>query len=121
VAVANNAPPDTELIGIDISDRLFPIGEVGERIKCYKKSITLQPSTDWTGTFSFIHQRLLFGGLRQDEWPRAISNMYRMLKPGGYVQLGEIGVYVFFVPLFWSAFILIPVFFFCVVCKEVLP
>ncbi|KAF8491768.1 hypothetical protein JB92DRAFT_2819270 [Gautieria morchelliformis] len=45
----------------------------------------------WTNSFDLVHQRLLITALRRREWPVALSEIFRVLKPGGWAQLGEIG------------------------------
>ena len=47
-------------------------------------------SDQWTSKFSFVHQRFLTGGIRASEWPLVISEFYRVLQPGGSVQLMEL-------------------------------
>ncbi|CAO3637739.1 unnamed protein product [Mucor hiemalis] len=39
--------------------------------------------------FDFIHQRLLILGLTGDDWTSTLDNLYKVLKPGGYIELGE--------------------------------
>lgn len=51
-------------------------------------SITLFPA-DWANTFVLIHQRPLVAGLQAYQWKEALSEMYRVLTPGGWVQLFE--------------------------------
>jgi len=50
--------------------------------------VTSLPS-EWSGKFDLINQRFLFGALLAKEWPTALSEMHRVLKPGGTVQLIE--------------------------------
>lgn len=45
----------------------------------------------WEKSFDVVHQRLLISALRSSEWPTAIRELFRVLKPGGWVQLGELG------------------------------
>ncbi|KAG0736642.1 hypothetical protein G6F23_010828 [Rhizopus arrhizus] len=40
-------------------------------------------------TFDFVHMRLLVYALRKDEWPVAIKEAIRVVKPGGILQLVE--------------------------------
>jgi len=43
-------------------------------------------SLDWSNKFSFVHQRLLYGGLRASEWPVALSEIFRISEPGDATQ-----------------------------------
>lgn len=45
----------------------------------------------WNDRFKLVHQRLLVGALLRTEWPVALREIYRVLKPGGWVQLTEAG------------------------------
>lgn len=45
----------------------------------------------WEKSFDIVHQRLLIAALKTPEWPIAISELFRVLKPGGWIQLGEVG------------------------------
>jgi hypothetical protein len=51
-------------------------------------SITSLPE-DWNNTVTLIHQRLLVVALQAEQWKAAVSEMYRVLAPGGWVQLFE--------------------------------
>lgn len=52
-------------------------------------SATTLPSY-WTSKFSLVNQRLLILALTKAEWKKVISEIYRVLKPGGYAQFVEI-------------------------------
>lgn len=41
-------------------------------------------------TFDYIHQRLLILGLTDKDWDSALKELYRVLKPGGYIDLAEV-------------------------------
>jgi ubiquinone/menaquinone biosynthesis C-methylase UbiE len=41
-------------------------------------------------SFDFIHMRFFMAALRRNEWPVAIKEAYRLLKPGGGLQLCEL-------------------------------
>lgn len=47
--------------------------------------------TIWENSFDYVHQRLLVGALKTSEYQEAINQMYRVLRPGGWIQLGEFG------------------------------
>ncbi|KLO06587.1 hypothetical protein SCHPADRAFT_923144 [Schizopora paradoxa] len=86
---AEHFSPSAILHGIDIERRLFP-PEHPSNVSFSLNSITSLP-LQWTGKFDFVHQRLLIAALRKDEWVTAISSMHRILRPGGWIQLGEVG------------------------------
>lgn len=44
----------------------------------------------WSDEFDLVHQRLLLAGLKVLEWPKAISEDFRVLKSGGYIHLVEV-------------------------------
>ncbi|KAI8088087.1 S-adenosyl-L-methionine-dependent methyltransferase [Gilbertella persicaria] len=55
----------------------FAIGNIANKI----------PFPD--NTFDYIHQRLLVFGMTNEDWENALKELYRVLKPGGYVELAE--------------------------------
>ncbi|KAJ7574879.1 S-adenosyl-L-methionine-dependent methyltransferase [Mycena floridula] len=75
------------MFAIDIESRLFPKGHPSN-IQFSLESITNLPA-EWTETFTFVHQRLLMIALQIPQWPIALKEIYRVLKPGGWVQLAE--------------------------------
>lgn len=77
------------LQGTDIEARLFP-PQPPSNISLSVGSVLDMPSA-WTNTFDLVHQRLLIAALRRSEWPIALSQIFRILKPGGWVQLAEVG------------------------------
>ncbi|KAG0818888.1 hypothetical protein G6F20_001187 [Rhizopus arrhizus] len=46
-------------------------------------------------TFDFVNMRLLVYALRAEEWPMAIQEVIRVVKPGGMIQLCEGGLEVY--------------------------
>jgi ubiquinone/menaquinone biosynthesis C-methylase UbiE len=43
-------------------------------------------------SFDFVHQRLLITAIPRDRWPAVISELVRITRPGGWVELAECGV-----------------------------
>ncbi|KXN86226.1 Demethylmenaquinone methyltransferase, partial [Leucoagaricus sp. SymC.cos] len=82
-------PSSTELIGIDIVDKLFPARETLPSNVTFQITSILDLPNEWANKFTFVHQRFLGAALRSPEWVTAINNMYRVLEPGGWVQLLE--------------------------------
>lgn len=77
-----------KLYGCDVSPNNFSKHHA-ENISFCLASVTSLPP-DWSDKFDLIHQRLLFGGIHSSEWPIALSEIHRVLKPGGGVQLLEL-------------------------------
>lgn len=84
--VATTLPSTAELHGIDISSEQFPSTDTPSNVHFSIASITNLPQ-QWTGHFDFIHQRFLINGLQAFEWPKALHNYLRVLRPGGHVLL----------------------------------
>ncbi|KAI9366412.1 S-adenosyl-L-methionine-dependent methyltransferase [Pilaira anomala] len=79
--------PNSKFYGIDINNTFpneskpencdFVLGNVSEEI----------PFPD--NTFDYIHQRLLVLGLTSEMWERNLKELFRVLKPGGYIEIKE--------------------------------
>ncbi|KAF5392908.1 hypothetical protein D9757_001061 [Collybiopsis confluens] len=73
---------------IDISDKQFP-KEHPPEIHFSLQSVTDLPSK-WNERFSYAHQRLLVLALDKSLWRKAARELFRVLKPGGWLELVEI-------------------------------
>ncbi|KAI8808741.1 S-adenosyl-L-methionine-dependent methyltransferase [Cladochytrium replicatum] len=40
-------------------------------------------------TFDYVHQQFLIAGIKAEQWPHAIAELCRVLKPGGYLDIVE--------------------------------
>jgi hypothetical protein len=40
-------------------------------------------------SFDFVHQRLLVAALRAEDWPKAVAELVRLTRPGGWTELVE--------------------------------
>jgi len=87
IDLANQKPKSIEIHAADISPSNFPPSHPLNVHFCIASAASLPP--EWTGKFDFINQRFLFGALLAKEWPKALSEFHRTLKPGGAVQLIE--------------------------------
>ncbi|KAF8174321.1 S-adenosyl-L-methionine-dependent methyltransferase [Mycena galopus ATCC 62051] len=85
--MAQSVGPAVHICGVDIASRMFPESPP-KNVSFQVESVTSLPS-DWTDTFTLVHQRLLMMALQIPEWPQALGEIYRVLRPGGWVQLGE--------------------------------
>ncbi|KAJ9256291.1 hypothetical protein DTO195F2_6016 [Paecilomyces variotii] len=77
-----------QLVGVDIENRMYPAEYPPQMSFEVGSVLELPPS--WGNNFTLVHQRLLLAGLKVSEWPIAISEDFRVLKSGGYVQLVEV-------------------------------
>ncbi|KAJ7574876.1 S-adenosyl-L-methionine-dependent methyltransferase [Mycena floridula] len=84
---AKSVDRSVSLNAIDIEPRLFP-NSAPKNIQFSIGSILNLPS-HWENTFTLVHQRLLILALQIPEWPKALGEIYRVLRPGGWVQLAE--------------------------------
>ncbi|KAF9075063.1 S-adenosyl-L-methionine-dependent methyltransferase [Rhodocollybia butyracea] len=85
--VAHKVHPNVSLTGIDISERLFPT-QHPRNVTFAVHTVTCLPES-WSNRFKLVNQRLLFGALTSEQWGMALSELYRVLKPGGWIQLLE--------------------------------
>ncbi|KIK57589.1 hypothetical protein GYMLUDRAFT_46149 [Collybiopsis luxurians FD-317 M1] len=72
---------------IDISDKQFPATHPSN-VHFSVHSVVNLPA-EWSGTFSYAHQRLLVGAMNDLRWRKAVSELFRVLSPGGWVELLE--------------------------------
>lgn len=42
-------------------------------------------------SFTFVHQRYMIGAIPTDRWPATVSELKRLTKPGGWIELVEAG------------------------------
>ena len=85
--LAQRVPESAQLVGCDASAINFP-KEVPGNVRLLTSSVTRLPE-EWTNTFTFINQRFLLLALSASDWPLALSEHYRVLRPGGHTQLIE--------------------------------
>lgn len=82
---------DVHYYGIDITQKLFPVlnDDVASRLHLSGGNI-LKLEDEWSKrVYKLVNQRLLIAGLSAEDWKTAIDNIYKVLSPGGWVQLVE--------------------------------
>lgn len=84
--MAKTVPATTELIGVDIQSRTFPQPSTLPPNLQFRVHSVVDLPKEWTNKFDLVHQRLLCLGLRDAEWHKALGEIYRVLKPGGWFQ-----------------------------------
>ncbi|KIK55602.1 hypothetical protein GYMLUDRAFT_230967 [Collybiopsis luxurians FD-317 M1] len=76
--------------GFDITNRQFPRNHP-PNIHFSLHSVADLPA-EWNGTFLYAHQRLMVSALSDSLWRKAASELFRVLVPGGWLELVEIEV-----------------------------
>jgi ubiquinone/menaquinone biosynthesis C-methylase UbiE len=102
--------PKSKFHGVDISS-VFPDSMKPDNVEFLVGNVAQTlPYPD--NTFDYIHQRLLMAGLTSEDWSnvgthykhndhpysnsffllhkKALKELYRILKPGGYIELAEV-------------------------------
>ncbi|EJD54147.1 S-adenosyl-L-methionine-dependent methyltransferase [Auricularia subglabra TFB-10046 SS5] len=88
--LASHLPDTVSLEGIDTSPHLFPPpSSVPPNITFSQYSILDLPQS-FSSAFALVHQRLVIGAIRAEDWPDLLHTHFRLLRPGGWVQLCEI-------------------------------
>lgn len=88
MALSKQAQETVQIDAVDIFPNMFPKYRPSN-VNFLQGSITAL-SPNWSDTYSFVHQRLLLGGLRAVEWPVVVSEYFRVLRPGGSIQFCEL-------------------------------
>ncbi|KAJ3710861.1 hypothetical protein C8R42DRAFT_729073 [Lentinula raphanica] len=74
---------------IDISSAQFPANHPPQ-VHFSVNSVVNLPNPEWSDTFSYAHQRLLVAAMNDSRWRSAVPELFRVLRPGGWVELIEI-------------------------------
>ncbi|RUS26923.1 S-adenosyl-L-methionine-dependent methyltransferase [Jimgerdemannia flammicorona] len=82
--------PEVKFFGVDIA-RMFPADIKPPNIMFMSQVNILDGLPFETGKFDFVQMRQMNLAILKEDWPHVISEIYRVLKPGGYIQLLEIG------------------------------
>ncbi|MCJ1335609.1 hypothetical protein MMC09_000881 [Bachmanniomyces sp. S44760] len=86
IEVAENYP-DCTVIGIDISPHMR-FDDTPENFWPQLDDLNRR-FTFPTNSFDLIHSRLVVGGINRGRWPSYLRDMFRVLRPGGWVQMVE--------------------------------
>ncbi len=81
--------PNSIIHGIDINGKMFPT--VRPLNTSFAVASVLQLPAAWTNRFDFVHQRFLVWALSTEEWMQGLHEAFRVLHPGGWLQIVEPG------------------------------
>ncbi|KAK8051313.1 hypothetical protein PG993_002698 [Apiospora rasikravindrae] len=90
--------PQCQVYGVDVSTEMmpmygyYPINLHLEQADLNEGSMVLNMRSlaYHDNTFDLVHSRLLAGGINTERWPSYLRDLYRVLVPGGWVQMVEI-------------------------------
>ncbi|SJL10197.1 uncharacterized protein ARMOST_13581 [Armillaria ostoyae] len=85
--LAKEVSPSISLTAIDIQSKIFP-KSFPRNVIFSIHSVTELPG-EWTDSYSLVNQRVLYAALTESQWIAALSEIYRVLAPGGWVQIIE--------------------------------
>lgn len=88
--------PQAEFHLIDLSSSLYLSADRTKPHNCYFKAhnaLDRLPFED--DTFDFIHHRGMGLAYREEDWGRVMNELYRILKPGGWIELCESDVTIY--------------------------
>lgn len=78
--------PNSTFVGVD-QEEVSPMSDVPSNCNFMRGNILNLPFAD--NTFDFTFQRLLLFAFTPAEWEIAVSELVRVTKPGGWVELFE--------------------------------
>jgi ubiquinone/menaquinone biosynthesis C-methylase UbiE len=91
--------PSARVIGMDlVPPAVDEAAILGHGLDQRPRNYTFAPGNVLEGlpfpdtSFDFVHQRLLITAIPQDCWPYVIRELVRVTRPGGWVELAELGV-----------------------------
>jgi SAM-dependent methyltransferase len=90
-----NEFPKSKFYGIDIS----PISPAGSALPPPAHVVQLdlrniaKTLSYPDNFFDYIHQRLLVTALTSEDWNNVLKELFRVLKPGGYIELAELSFF----------------------------
>ncbi|KAK0467082.1 S-adenosyl-L-methionine-dependent methyltransferase [Desarmillaria tabescens] len=87
LSLAEEVPASVSIDAFDIQSNIFP-ESFPPNIHFSLHSVTNLPG-EWSDTYSLVNQRFLFTALTEPQWKAALLEIFRVLAPGGWVQLVE--------------------------------
>ena len=77
--------PDSAVVGLDLEPSK-PDAPANYR---FVRGNVLQGLPFETGSFDFVHQRLLIAGIPLRKWQEVVADLVRVARPGGWIELME--------------------------------
>ncbi len=86
--------PEARVVGLDIvpptnvAPMLASLGPLAANVSFVAADL-LQPLPFPDGAFDYVHQQLMYDDLPAQQWPRILSELVRVTRPGGWVECIE--------------------------------
>lgn len=85
----SNLFPQTHVIGVDVVLSSLPRPLPSTCLFAQANILQGLPFPD--AQFTFTHQRLLVAAIPALQWPKAVNELVRVTKPGGWIEMLEVG------------------------------
>src|SRR5579883_2482729 len=85
----SNLFPQTHVIGVDVVLSSLPRPLPSTCLFAQANILQGLPFPD--AQFTFTHQRLLVAAIPALQWPKAVYELVRVTKPGGWIEMLEVG------------------------------
>lgn len=87
--------PEASVVGVDIapplSEQDAPSADARPDNYAFVTGNVLERLPFDDGRFEYVHQRYMIGAIPLDSWPRALAELARVTRPGGWVEVVEAG------------------------------
>jgi SAM-dependent methyltransferase len=91
IDLAKDLPPTSRLDGYDFDTSKFPEPNVLPSNIKLRYGNALEPFPEAIqGTYDLVHVRLVMFGLKAEQWEIMAENLWKLLKPGGYLLWDEL-------------------------------
>jgi ubiquinone/menaquinone biosynthesis C-methylase UbiE len=87
--LAHESPSSITIQACDLNLNVPKSASVPPNIHFSTQSVLALPES-WSSTFAVVHQRLFIFALTVPQWEQALAELYRVTKPGGYLQIVEL-------------------------------
>nr|POF13360.1 n-methyltransferase tcpn [Quercus suber] len=98
VEVGRQIGPSSDLHGFDINLNQAPPAQwLPKNLKLHSWNLFEDVPQEFVGAFDIVHVRLITVLIKDNDPRKVMQNLYKLLKPGGYLQWDEVDVFRSFV------------------------
>jgi ubiquinone/menaquinone biosynthesis C-methylase UbiE len=90
IDLARSLPPTSRLDGYDFDTSKYPeAGSVPSNVNFKFANALEEFPEEVQGVYDLVHVRLMMFGLKAEQWEIVAANLFKLLKPGGYLLWDE--------------------------------